>query len=544
MQILDPAPDGVVVADLNDPAHRIFYVNRAFERITGYSRAEAVGQNCRYLQGSDRLQPEIATLHAAVAQGAPANVTLRNYRKDGSLFWNELSLTLLNGDDGTPTHYVGVMRDVTAQKEAEAQLAWAANIDRLTGCLNAYALVDRLTELTASSPARMMVIKLDVAGFTDVNSAYGYEVGDALQKKIAARLESLGGDVVGLICANEFAIGFLLTEDEDGSARLAAVRDRLRAPFLLPGAVIEVRFWLGYVVGAPGTCGKTLVRHAGAALAESKRSRLHHPCEYDARVSERAHNKRRLTAELQLGLANGEFVYHYQPKVDLATGAVTGAEALLRWNHGLFGVQTPDSFIGLAEETGLLMPIAISVFPRFLAFVKGLNDGRSVPLTFSVNISTSGFMHGDLPGSLGRQLAEAGADPSWFTLELTEGVMAESSPTLLATFKELRDLGFGLSIDDFGTGYSSLRYLQTFPITEIKIDRSFVSRLTDHPPKRIVVDAVVRLGEALAVGVIAEGIETEEELAALRGMGCPGGQGYLFGKAMPQEAFAALVGAA
>ena len=223
----------------------------------------------------------------------------------------------------------------------------------------------------------------------------------------------------------------------------------------------------------------TLLRQSGAALADSKTSPLLHPREFAAAREAKANHRVRMTAELQRAILAKELVYYYQPQVDLVSGKIVGAEALIRWQHALFGLQPPGRFIGLAEETGLIVDISTSGLWDVAHFATELNRDRPEPICLSFNVSSIELTHGDMVTLVCRILNETGADPAWLTLELTESLLTDDSPEMLTIFHRLRDIGIGLSIDDFGTGYSSLRCIERFPLTEIKIDRSFVSGLTE-----------------------------------------------------------------
>jgi EAL domain-containing protein (putative c-di-GMP-specific phosphodiesterase class I) len=246
-----------------------------------------------------------------------------------------------------------------------------------------------------------------------------------------------------------------------------------------------------------------------------------------------------MTRELKVAIANEEFVYHYHPQIDLSTGECVGAEALIRWNHPLFGLQPPGRFIDAAERSGLLPEIGERGLSAVAAFARRVNENRERALRCSVNVSATEFLHRNMAEVLEQVMRQTGAEPAWLTLEITESVLIKDTPGVLDAFRRLRDLGVGLSVDDFGTGYSSLRLLETFPVTEIKIDRSFVGELASSPSKIVIVRAIVDLGRALGLTVVAEGIETDAQRALLAGMGCPVGQGYLFGVARDPEGFAA-----
>jgi PAS domain S-box-containing protein/diguanylate cyclase (GGDEF)-like protein len=539
--IMEDSDDGILVADLGDPAHRLTYVNRAFERITGYQREEAIGKNCRYLQGSDRLQPEIAEIRAAISARAPVDVTLRNYRKDGGLFWNALRLLPIFDEEGRATHYIARMRDITATRRITDQLHWAERFDLLTGSLNRYAFVQKLDELIEASEALCLVVKIDIARFDEINSGYGYETGDALLVQIARRLDAVGAALVARTGGNEFAAACMFDRDEEAEAWLEKIGTVLRQRYALPGARVDLRFATGYAVGAPGCNALSLIRQAGTALHRSKGSRLRETQKFDERDFQQARQRMRLTSELQQAVAEKEFLFNYQPKFDLRTGALVGAEALLRWNHGLFGVQSPDRFIGVAEETGLILDNGEWGRGAVARFAAQINRGRATPIRFSLNVSAVELTHGDLVSSVARAIEESDADPAWLTLELTETLMAEDTPAVLTLFQRLRDLGVGLSVDDFGMGYSNLRYIERFPLSEIKVDKHFIRDIQNSPAKQIIVAAVVDLGRELALDIVAEGIETIAERETLQSMNCPYGQGYLLGRPISDRDFGAFL---
>ena len=349
----------------------------------------------------------------------------------------------------------------------------------------------------------------------------------------------LGGGSAKLRCDTAHNDQFALAFQIGGEAEVVRVLDRLALslaqPFKLPGADLNVRFAIGFVAGALGADAMALVRQAGAALADSKVNPLRRPCGFAAERETRAHQRLQMTAELQRALTADEFVYHYQPQIDLTDGRIVGAEALVRWQHSLFGLQSPDRFIGLAEETGLILDIGASGLRKVADFAVAINRQRAAPLLFSFNVSPIELTHRDMMSFVRCVLDETGADPAWLTFELTESLMAEDSPEMLSIFHRLRELGIGLSIDDFGTGYSSLRYLERFPLSEIKVDRSFVSGLPHSATKRVIVEAVIKLGSELGVRVVAEGVEQQTERDMLVQMGCKIAQGYLFSKPLSPD---------
>lgn len=538
--VIEEIDEGVLIADANDPHLRLLHANRAFETITGFSRDEAIGKNCRYLQGSDRLQPEIARMREAITELKPIAITLRNYRKDGRLFWNSIRLFPLPAP-GNMTYVVGLLRDVTDMYLSAERIDRAEHHDRLTGSLNRYTFVERFDELSMRSTQLPVIVKINVAQFQDINTSYGFDVGDALLQQTAQRLQALGPDLIARTGGDEFAIACLVDGREQALAWLNRIRIALGQRFTLPGASIEVRFATGFVIGQAGGNAISLLRQAATALHNSRGNRLREVKEFDAADQRRSIQRQRMTNELQAAVANREFLFHYQPRVDLRTGAIIGAEALLRWNHGVFGLQRPDRFIELAEDTGLILDIGHWGRCEVARFAAEVNRNRQTPLHFSVNVAAIELTHRNIVASLQDAVTEAGADPAWLTLELTERILAEETPQLIAMFHQLHELKIGLSVDDFGVGYSSFRYVDRYPLTEIKIDKDLVGEMAQSAAKRIIVGAVIEIGRELGLDIVAEGIETEAQRDALRVMQCPFGQGYLFGAPVEPDVFKALV---
>lgn len=535
-KLLDELSEGLVIARISGESAPLLYVNKAFEELTGYSRQEALGKDCRYLQGSERDQPEVARIRDAISAAEPVDVTLRNYRKDGTAFWNRLSLRPIKvGDE---LLYVGILRDVSAIREAAIALDRAANIDAATGCLNRQSFIVGVEQRFSTRAGPVLIVKVDAAGFHDVNTSYGFDVGDRLLQETGRRLRETGAALVARMGANEFALAFELPDAKGGQQIAADVAAALSPDFIVPGANVSLRFAIGYAIAERGGNAISLLRNAGTALHASKSDPLSGPRLFRPEDAEEASRRVRMTRELKVAIENDEFVYHFQPQIDLGTGDWVGAEALIRWNHPLFGTQPPGRFIEAAERTGLLLDLSERGLARVATFARRINTGRKRPLRFSVNVSATEFLHRDIGELLERILRETGADPSWLTLEITESMLLEHTPHVLEAFRRLRNIGVGLSVDDFGTGYSSLRLIETFPVTEIKIDRSFVSNLAASPSKTVIVRSIVDLGRALGLAVVAEGIEDEAQWTLLAGMGCATGQGYLFSPPVDGEFFA------
>jgi PAS domain S-box-containing protein/diguanylate cyclase (GGDEF)-like protein len=533
--------DAIVVADMHELDAPLVWVSKQFSDITGYSQTEALGKNCRYLQGNDRLQPELQLMRDALRHGTTITVTIRNYRKDGSLFWNELTLSPKINADGTIPYFVGLIRDVTVATENMDQLVRDARNDRLTGLPNRYSFLDDVERIAILEGSHLLVMKLDIVGLHNINSTYGYAAGDEIICKMAPRLLSIEPDALSRIGNNEFAIAVHLPPTTSVETILAKIASAMLPPFAIPDGSIFIKYTLGYTLGSPGQPSSQLTQQAGYALHESKADPARLPRRFDQAAERVSRLRSRLTAELQQAVRDGDFIYHYQPQIDLQTGRVVGVEALIRWNHPVFGLQWPDTFIRIAEQTGLIIDIERTGIRQVAAFAAKVNKGRQDPLVFAINISPLEVSRGNLEVLLKDVIGETGVDPSWLTLELTESLLTEGSDDIVDLFLRLRALGVGLAIDDFGTGYSSLRSIERFPISEIKVDRSFTQQILVSGTKRIITETILSLGQELGVRIVAEGVETENHHSKLKEMGCLIGQGYLFSHPLPVEQLTALL---
>jgi PAS domain S-box-containing protein/diguanylate cyclase (GGDEF)-like protein len=554
-QALEMAAHAIAVADMTRPDEPVVAVNRAFTEMTGYTPEEIRGRNCRLLQGSDRGQPEIAALRDAIGRHQPVTSVLRNARKDGSVFWNELRLAPVFDERGRLTYYVSTMRDVTAQREQAGALERLAFADPLTGIASRTCFTERLTAMLAAPECEsVLVAEIDVQNFQDIIGTAGYELGDALLVAVAGRLtEALPGNVVGDVAGgvvggvvgrtggSQFAIAVPVADEFAADMVLARLRRTLGERFVLPGATLESFFAIGLLVAERGADARTAIRRASLALHEARGAGFGETRRFDAATEGAIRGRIRLTGEMRQAVANGDFLLHVQPKVHLPSGRIIGGEALVRWQHPVFGLQPPARFIPAAEQSSLIVDIGEFVLRRAARFAVAVNRGRKDPVNFAVNVSQAQFRARDMAGTMQRVMLESGADPSWLTLELTESIFADPSGELGATLRRLRDAGFGISIDDFGTGYSSLRYLRSFPVTEIKVDRSFVSGIEGNACNRAIVEAILKLGSALGASVTAEGIETETERGILAGIGCEWAQGMLFSMPVEEAEFARLV---
>lgn len=527
----------IITGDQKDGAP-IVYVNPAFERITGYTHDEVMGRNCRFLQGDDRTQQDLRKVRLALDQGHEARALLRNYRKDGSLFWNELYVTPVRRRDSRDvTHFVGVLHDVTDMKRYQEQLERQANYDALTGLANRNLLRDRLDQAIAAADRysrSAMVLFVDLDNFKLINDTLGHMIGDALLVEVARRLSDCVrlGDTVARVAGDEFVV--VLSDqgnEERGHEAIAGLQRSLGEPCEIQGNEITVTASIGaamypYDASDP----ESLVRLADVAMHRAKEMGRNSYQFYREEMTARIRHRVALEGGLRRALERGEFELYYQPQFEVTSRRVIGMEALIRWENPILGIVSPDNFIPLAEETGLIVPIGTWVLRTACAFAEDVRRDGLGEMIVAVNLSARQFRQKDLVRSVAAILADTGLDPRLLELEITESMVMHNVEEVFDTLRELQAMGVKLSVDDFGTGYSSLAYLKRFPVHRLKIDRSFVKDIGTDSDDTAIVRSIIALAHALQLEVIAEGVETAAQLDFLRKAGCEQVQGYLLSR--------------
>jgi diguanylate cyclase (GGDEF)-like protein len=390
---------------------------------------------------------------------------------------------------------------------------------------------------------------IDLDHFKEVNDTLGHAVGDRLLCEVAQRVKNTvrASDTVARLGGDEF--GILLPEvgeKGDLSAVAGKILRALAQPFTIDRSELFVSCSIGIALYPDDSAEMdALLKYADTAMYHAKKQGRNNSQFYAKELSVRAVERRELEASLRRARGNGELVLHFQPQIDLASGRVTGAEALLRWNHPEHGMVAPDRFISIAEESGLIVDIGEWVLADACAVATAWNRDRGMgsiaPIKMAVNISTRQFLRNDLVGSVRRILADSGCRPEWVELEITESLLLEDTLEVARMLAELARMGISISIDDFGTGYSALSYLHRFPVTQIKVDQSFVRDIPHDRGKCELVKAMLAIGVALQFEVVAEGVETQAQAHYLMQHGCRLAQGYLFGKPVPRAAFEAML---
>jgi diguanylate cyclase (GGDEF)-like protein/PAS domain S-box-containing protein len=547
---IESSTNSVIITEAK-PDNPVVYVNPAFERSSGYSAAEIMGRSPSILYRDDLDQPGIADIRAALAEQRDVHAILRNYRKDGTMFWNETYISPVRDEQGRLTHFVAIQHDMTAMKAYESELLHQSTHDALTGLPNRVLLQDRIAQTIAHSERKghaLWVVSIDLDRFKFTNSRLGHKGGDRLLQVVAARLQAAVSpvDTVARLGGDEFAL-MLLPEPGAQQPRveqLQRVLDSVSSRLVLDGAELFMTCSAGIAVyPADSVEPGVLVERADIAMYRAKEMGGNNYQFYTAALNAQLGERLLIESALRTALERREFVLHYQPQVDIETGRIVGAEALIRWQHPDMGMVAPSRFIALAEETGLIVPVGAWVLRSACEQLRAWQREGGRGLRIAVNVSARQMAEPDFVPSVAAVLAETGIAPGSLELELTESQVMNDVERAVRVMHELKKLGVKLAIDDFGTGYSSLSHLKRFEIDVLKIDQSFVRDITVDPDDAAIVSTIIALAANLQLEVISEGVETQEQLAFLRQHGCRQMQGYFFSRPLPAAAFRELLDA-
>lgn len=547
---LDSSFNGVMITSSTQFDHPIVYVNPAFEKITGYRAEEVIGRSGRFLVESDYDQRGLAAIRDALRHRRQAHAILRNYRKDGSLFWNELFVAPIRDESGSlTTHFVSIINDVSERVRYEQQLEFHANHDPLTGLANRNLLNDRIAQAIVQARAERKAVGLlllDLDRFNWINESLGHGLANEVLKALAKRLlEQLPDTVtVGRLAADQFVavFGRLDTKQELADAA-RGILDIFDQPLHIGNKEIVVSATIGAALYPQhGEESEALLRCADVAMHQAKTAQNDAYCLYCPVTPSAGIDRLTMESELRNALQGNELEVHYQPLIDLADHSIIGAEALVRWRHPRLGLVLPGEFIPLAEENGLIAEIGERVLDQVCGDLKqwrarGLHTGK-----ISLNLSARQFRRGKLVPGIRRIIAQHGISGDSLAFELTETVLMHDLEHTSRTLRDIRELGAEISLDDFGTGYSSLAYLRRLPIDVLKIDRSFIRELHLEPDAAAIAHAVIAMAHRLGLRVVAEGIECAAQLSCLREFQCDAGQGHLFSHPLPSDQYAALLG--
>jgi len=530
-----------------DRHNRVLSWNPAAEAMFGWKAAEIIGQTLPSVPSHlhEECSQAIAQVLAGRSVGAFETVRLR---RDGSLFPISLTLAPMPDEQGQVHEFLTLASDLSQRREAERQIAFMAYHDALTELPNRELLRDRLQLAQAHAERKqqaLALLHLDLDNFKQINDIFGHAVGDRVLLQVMHRLQRCLQDTDTLSRQGGDEFMLLLTHLEDANAAtavLSKIMAAMEAPFQLDGHELSTSCSIGVALyPTDGRDGETLLRKAEMAMYHAKelgRNNYHY---FNDDLSQRAGEHLQLRSGLRRALEQGEFLLHYQPQIDLRSGALVGAEALLRWQHPQQGLIAPGRFIPVAEESGLIVPIGQWVLQEVCRQGRAWLDAGYPELLLAVNLSAVQFKRGDLEATVLQALHGCGFPAHLLELELTESLLIQNVEPMLALVRRLKRYGLKLSIDDFGTGYSSLSYLKRFDVDKLKIDQSFVRDLLTDPEDAAIVRAIIQLASGLGLQTIAEGVETAAVAERITALGCDEAQGYYFARPMPAAAFTELL---
>jgi diguanylate cyclase (GGDEF)-like protein/PAS domain S-box-containing protein len=529
---------------ITDHEERIVSVNKAFVRVTGYSEAEVLGKTPRVMHSGRQDAEFYREMWRSILEISYWSGEIWDKRKNGEVYPKWLSVSAVRDEQGQVTHYIGVFSDITDRKRAEAHIKFLAYHDALTGLPNRLLAMDHLALAIAHAEraeTKTAVLFLDLDNFKAINDSFGHAPGDALLKAVAERLRhcTRDTDTVSRQGGDEFLIVLADIADSEAIAATAEkILDALDTPFNVEGHEFATSLSIGIAVYPDDSKDiDALLMYADTAMYHAKEAGKDTFRFYTEEMNDHAIEHQRIRLGLRRALERDELVLHYQPQVDLASGRIVGAEALLRWNNAESGLLLPAAFIPTAEDSGLIVPIGDWVLREACRQAAAWRRLGLPDLVMAVNVSATQFRRGDLEQSVIKALAESGLPPRLLELELTESILIQDTDKMLDTVRRLKAHGVTLSIDDFGTGYSSLSYLKRFNVDKVKIDRSFVSDALSNPHDASIVRAIIQMARSLNLKTIAEGVEHEHLITFLRLQHCDEAQGYHFGRPMPADRF-------
>ncbi|MEH6814085.1 MAG: EAL domain-containing protein [Motiliproteus sp.] len=545
---IEASPNAICIIDAMEERFPITYVNPSFSHTTGYEANEVIGKSFDLLFDNQQAGEQQGRFYQALLQQKSLSTVLNCVHKNGRQFWSQLNLSPVFNDQKTLTHFVAIVDDITDRKHNEEQLVQLATHDTLTGLPNRSLLQDQLLQSIADSKRRnnrCAVLFIDLDNFKMVNDNLGHSTGDQLLQEVARKLQHSvhDCDTVGRQSGDEFIIIINDIEDDTTVSKVVQrVLHNVAKPFSLDGKDLDITCSIGVsVYPDDGKDVDTLFRHADIAMYQAKETGRNNFVFFHHEMGKALSHKAQLNTDLKLAVEREEFILHYQPKVDLKSGRVVGAEALIRWIHPEKGYIPPNDFISTAEESGLILPIGEWVLRQACKDAQRWENLGYGDLTVSVNLSARQLQRQDIVALTRQALANSNLPANALDLEITESMVMENPEQMILILNSLRELGVTISIDDFGTGYSSLSYLKKFPIDRVKIDQSFVRNITTDRDDAAIANATISMSHNLRCKVVAEGVETLDQAMYLRHQGCDEMQGYLFSRPVPLNEFEALI---
>jgi len=551
--VFSHAVEGIIITDR---AGRILRVNKAFCTITGYSPSEVLNKNPRILSSGRHDKSYYQAMWERLATVGEWQGEVWNRRKNGEVYPEWLSIRAIYSDRGEKTHYVGIFSDISERIRDQEYIFRLAYYDSLTSVANRALLMDHLEMAIAQAHRHHMAVSvlfIDMDRFKLINDSLGHSVGDLLLQNVAQALTSSvrDGDTVSRFGGDEFVIclpdisGQRFDAAQDSLKVAEKIQHRLSQTFNLQGHEVVITPSIGVAIYPwDGETPGILIKHADTAMYHAKSQGRDNVQLFSEAMLSAGSERLQIQSALRKALENDEFSLHYQPQIDLRTGDIVGGEALLRWNNPDLGWISPSQFIPVAEDNSLILPIGDWVLSQvcrdWKIWKEWLGEGFELP-RIAINFSPRQFIQPDFVGRIMRELRQSGVRPDFLDIEITEATLMHNTDLALNALNQLRDQGIRVAVDDFGVGYSSLSYLKKFPIDVLKIDQSFIRDISTDTNDAQIVRAIIAMGRSLNLTVLAEGVETEDQLDFLRGEGCEEVQGYLFSPPVPAEEFIHLL---
>lgn len=539
MKIFENVNEGIMITDKHK---KIISVNPAFEFVTGYSTEEVMGKNPSILQSGLHDLSFYLTMWDTISTSGVWQGEIWNRRKTGDVYPEWLTIMTVKDAEGEITNYCGIFTDLSERKIAEDELEKRSLTDSLTDVCNRFAYLERMNTLLASSAhvshtIQHAVFFLDLDRFKQVNDTLGHAVGDALLVEIAKRVQGLlkNKDILARYGGDEFVITLTNILHPREAAKFAEKLIRIiEEPVILNGQEIFVSASMGVsLYPADGETTERLVNRAEKAMTFSKKNGRNSYAFYFDGLHTDTKRVLLLDSELRKAIEHEDFTLHFQPKIDAGNLRLIGVEALVRWNNDKLGYVSPAEFIPYAEETGLIIPLSEIIFDLACKSHKQLVNAGYPKVPIAVNVSSIHFQQQNFLESIQRIFERNNTSAGNFEIEMTERTVMNSATETVSKLVKLKQMGFKLSIDDFGTGYSSLSYLVRFPLDILKIDRSFIQHICSLDDKQVVVDAIIQMSHRLKMKVVAEGVESAQQVELLKEMGCNYIQGYYYSKPLP-----------
>ncbi|KQW93891.1 diguanylate cyclase [Massilia sp. Root418] len=538
-RIIEDSEQGVLITDASE---RIVSINSAFTRITGYTPGESLGKTPDLLRSGVHDAEFRAKVRAAMAGNGPWRGEIVGRRKNGELFPQSVTISAVRDSEGKISHTFSLFSDISVHKDAEARMQRMANYDTLTGlpnqCLMTQLMTQALTEARRSNEHGALLV-VEIGRLGAISDTLGHDVGNELLGAVGKLFRTVlrDADILARLDGNRFGVALLHIEKREHAAIVAQkLASALAAPIQLATHSLQVGASIGIAVyPEDGLETTALIRHADVATSKAAQAEAAFLF-YSEEMNQRAKEHLRIESELRLALQHGQLQLYYQPKVSLRSGRIVGAEALLRWRHPVRGLVSPGVFIPVAEESGLIQEVGNWVLEEACRQVRAWKDANLIMPPIAVNLSARQFDR-SLPARMAEVLRRHQVHPEQIMLEITESLLVRGAENVVAIMNELVAMGLALALDDFGTGYSSLAYLKKFPISTLKIDRSFVVGLPYEENDCAIARAIVTMAQQLRQEIVAEGVETAEQMSFLRELGCDQLQGYLFSQPVPADDF-------